>query len=446
MTRYRRTLVIAGMFLVLGLWGPVDLCAEGNGRETSPLEVALFTERTEAVVGEKIPWQISLMNVSGGEMSNVSVYPVGSAWKWRGQPDPRLTLMPQGQETLSLYGVPRHTGDLSPLFRVSYGSSGITNTVIIQAAPPVHIVPVNERVHVELILPSNVAWWDNVIHGEIRITNRSPFTLTCSELRALNAGIELVEPARLKQVVLPGRTHPIAVVLRIRDHQSGPRLAFAYTWTDHAELENHEEIIVRAAPLGAREGWWNWLVRNPVLATALLGALGWWIKSGFDRHLQEQLDKKRCEGILQMVAFDAKQAADEGTKVDLAEIKKVFSDKDLFVAMEQLDGELSQHTAVRLWQWFKRALHSPVRLCRWLKRVLRRPHYGQETGTTSDNVHVQLVLALWQAARDHNAGLEHPWGASRVRELKQCAEKLANLLEPAEQDQSGDSQEQAQGK
>jgi len=253
--------------------------------------------------------------------------------------------------------------------------------------------PPDAEVAVELIAERTQAQWGEEVHLALIIANRSPFTLTRLALQPL--GMDLIwwqEPIPLDDIPPYGVIHRYPITCTVSGPRPRPFAVLRYAWTDAEGTRRQAELPLRGDALQVVTPPSFWSRLHPWIPDMLIAAasvafalLSIFLSSCLAKKRQNERDRDRALGILEMMATEALHGARYGLEVNTKALRDLFMEEGLYEAMARLD---------------------------------RQRGVGL----------VAAALKLWRTARQHNVGLERPGGTRRMRELEKAAQELSEQL------------------
>jgi hypothetical protein len=376
---------ILAAVLALGILGIQAVHAVDAQPQATDLEVTLAMAQSEAWEGERVVWQVSLMNSSDKVLSEVKLGPAGETWFW---PEGAATVgaLSRGDRiVLEVPAVALESGEIWPTLVAEWMAGGTKCSLLVTAGHSLLVRPVREAVEGQVLLGRGTVYRGETLPLQVQIANSSPFSLTGVALTGQGTDLKW-EGIQSSEDLPAGETRTTFLSPKVVGDYPRAVLAVEFHWIDAADrastawlqLKSESAQIKRRIP--ADIPWSAFMA----IAGFLLGWLTWWLQHRKERSESQQVNCERVLGMLSLIQVQARHGADEGTEVALDLVQKLFSEEGLYAALERLE---------------KRA-----------------------AGV------VACIHDIWQAAYGHNTGMHHPDGAPRTEVLRRKTEQLDVLL------------------
>jgi hypothetical protein len=275
-------------------------------------------------------------------------------------------------------------GQLTPILEVSYALSETVHSQFITAAIPLNVVPPMEQVEAEILPVTGVTRINDTFTTTLWIKNRTPFTLTDIQVQDLGGAVGW---RNLPTVIaiLPNEAQALPMSGSVSDVAFQPSLGIAYDWQDDLGRAHHHTTHLTGAAYSLRPNFWVDIPRDifaiflgvfsSVVTTFFTRLVEDWIR----RREEEEDNRQRAYGILNLTVLHVIHAIQRGTQVSLEMLEEVFTDE---------------------------GLHEVLVKDQLLKDV----------------------KILWKRVEEHNTELTKPGGSYRTARLKDAVEQIRDKL------------------
>lgn len=383
------------------------------------LTVSLATDYSSIAVGESVEWYIILTNPSDRPLTDVQILPLDGVWIWPDQIEMDHVIGAHQQMLVTLRAFPREAGDLAATVEISYRDGQRTYTLSGLSDHRLQVTAVRDMVEYQFLWTRTVATLGEPVEALIRIDNRSPFDLAISidDVAAPNIDIQgFPQPCHVPaEGVL---SVPIHVVMN--GETSSILLDLEYSWQSPSGQDASEHATLTSMPITVQNsGIRSWMDQAPPLLLAAIftvfGALVTWsIQTRSQHRYSERLNVERVKGMLETIAFDAKQSALAGHKVAVQNLWSLLSEEGLYRALKQLQTSLYHSGKPDL-----------------LHRVFERK---KTNISNSERDLLSQVYALWNASECYNNGLDRRWNAIHRHDLLNEAKQIFESLGTSDTD------------
>jgi hypothetical protein len=273
------------------------------------------------------------------------------------------------------------------VLKATYNYAGEKRQTLIISDTPISIEPVHEIIKIDTTVDQRTVNIEDALLVKVRITNRSPFTLTNIQIQGKGVDLRWLSSRSINQ--LPAHKEiPLELEAVVEGQNPYPKLEVQYKWYDsskiistHTEEVIGEKIIVKDNILGQ--------IPDELLGVVIgviTGALSTFITGLIAQALKERAEQtnneQRTAGLLRLMVMQGDYAIKSSTKIDSEPLLKLFEEKGLFAILEK------------------------------------------------HNI-VETVEKFWEASIHHNNYLNSPSGSQRAQRLKKSTKDLHNKIRAA---------------